>query len=155
MNAMCSFLQGSKGKKPEIATVLAPYQATSTEQLSLNRGQLIMVRKKTDTGWWEGELQVKSIPSFNVLKKILNIKTVISDKDLFTNLSLVFQAKGKKRQVGWFPASYVKLVQKKSGQDTPPATTVTSAAASPSPSPTPMVGRDAGLGMLTNYKNST
>ncbi|XP_034243922.1 intersectin-1 isoform X2 [Thrips palmi] len=103
---------GSKGKKPEIATVLAPYKATSTEQLSLNRGQLIMVRKKTDTGWWEGELQ----------------------------------AKGKKRQVGWFPASYVKLVQKKSGQDTPPATTVTSAAASPSPSPTPMC-RDGGAGL--------
>lgn len=35
-----------------------------------------MIRKKTSTGWWEGELQ----------------------------------AKGKKRQVGWFPASYVKLL---------------------------------------------
>ncbi|KAI5732897.1 hypothetical protein M8J76_005446 [Diaphorina citri] len=65
-----------KGKKPEIATVLAPYTATSSEQLSLSRGQLIMIRKKTTTGWWEGELQ----------------------------------AKGKKRQVGWFPASYVKRV---------------------------------------------
>jgi len=42
----------------------------------LERGQLIMIRKKTSTGWWEGELQ----------------------------------AKGKKRQVGWFPASYVKLL---------------------------------------------
>ena len=65
-----------KGKKPEIATVIAPYQATSTEQLDLQRGQLIMIRKKTSTGWWEGELQ----------------------------------AKGKKRQIGWFPASYVKLL---------------------------------------------
>lgn len=46
------------------------------EQLDLERGQLIMIRKKTSTGWWEGELQ----------------------------------AKGKKRQVGWFPASYVKLL---------------------------------------------
>lgn len=34
-----------------------------------------MVRKKADSGWWEGELQ----------------------------------AKGHKRQVGWFPASYVKV----------------------------------------------
>jgi hypothetical protein len=68
-------LQG-KGKKPEIATAIAPYQATSAEQLDLERGQLIMIRKKTSTGWWEGELQ----------------------------------AKGKKRQVGWFPASYVKLL---------------------------------------------
>ncbi|PNF24527.1 Intersectin-1 [Cryptotermes secundus] len=65
-----------KGKKPEIATAIAPYQATSAEQLDLERGQLIMIRKKTSTGWWEGELQ----------------------------------AKGKKRQVGWFPASYVKLL---------------------------------------------
>ncbi|XP_073978678.1 dynamin associated protein 160 isoform X3 [Rhodnius prolixus] len=66
----------SKSRKPLIATVIAPYQATSSEQLSLQRGQLIMIRKKTATGWWEGELQ----------------------------------AKGKKRQIGWFPASYVKLL---------------------------------------------
>lgn len=71
----CHNFQG-KGKKPEIATAIAPYQATSAEQLDLERGQLIMIRKKTSTGWWEGELQ----------------------------------AKGKKRQVGWFPASYVKLL---------------------------------------------
>lgn len=45
-------------KKPEIATVIAPYSATSTEQLSLLRGQLIMIRKKSASGWWEGELQV-------------------------------------------------------------------------------------------------
>ncbi|XP_066905734.1 intersectin-1 isoform X3 [Halyomorpha halys] len=68
--------QGGKSRKPLIATVIVPYQATSKEQLSLQRGQLIMIRKKTTTGWWEGELQ----------------------------------AKGKKRQIGWFPASYVKLL---------------------------------------------
>lgn len=80
------------GKKPEIATVIAPYQATSPEQLSLQRGQLIMVRKKTDSGWWEGELQ----------------------------------AKGKRRQVGWFPASYVKVLSssgRASGRTTPVSTT--------------------------------
>ncbi|KAK8739493.1 hypothetical protein OTU49_003355, partial [Cherax quadricarinatus] len=68
--------QGSKGKKPEIASVLAPYDATSSNQLSLQRGQLVMIRKKTASGWWEGELQ----------------------------------AKGKKRQIGWFPATYVKVL---------------------------------------------
>lgn len=47
-----------KGKKPEIVQVIAPYQTTSAEQLSLQKGQLIMIRKKTDSGWWEGELQV-------------------------------------------------------------------------------------------------
>ncbi|XP_076372509.1 dynamin associated protein 160 isoform X6 [Tachypleus tridentatus] len=61
-------------KKPEIVTVLAAYKGTGPEQLTLDRGQLIQVRKKSSSGWWEGELQVK----------------------------------GKKRQIGWFPASYVK-----------------------------------------------
>lgn len=72
--------------------MIAPYQATSPEQLSLARGQLIMIRKKTDSGWWEGELQ----------------------------------AKGKKRQVGWFPASYVKVLNSSgrvSGRSTPVSTT--------------------------------
>lgn len=50
-----------KSKKPEIATVIAPYQATSKEQLSLQRGQLIMIRKKTTSGWWEGETHVRYI----------------------------------------------------------------------------------------------
>lgn len=44
-----------RGKKPEIAQVIAPYESTSPEQLSLQRGQLIMIRKKTDSGWWEGQ----------------------------------------------------------------------------------------------------
>ncbi|ODM95300.1 Intersectin-2 [Orchesella cincta] len=66
---------GSK-KRYEIATVLANYQPTSEGQLTLTRGQLITVRKKSPSGWWEGELQ----------------------------------AKGKKRQIGWFPGSYVKVL---------------------------------------------
>lgn len=77
-----------KVKKPEIAQVIAPYQSSSPEQLSLARGQLIMIRKKADSGWWEGELQ----------------------------------AKGRKRQVGWFPASYVKVLNssgRTSGRTTP------------------------------------
>lgn len=43
----------------EIATVIASYEPTSSEQLALQVGQLIQIRKKTDTGWWEGELQVR------------------------------------------------------------------------------------------------
>lgn len=58
----------------EIVTAMAAYTATGPEQLSLEVGQLIQVRKKTQSGWWEGELQ----------------------------------AKGKKKQIGWFPSSYVK-----------------------------------------------
>lgn len=46
-----------------------------------------MIRKKTDSGWWEGELQ----------------------------------AKGRRKQVGWFPATYVKILQggRNSGRNTP------------------------------------
>uniref|UniRef100_A0A182P2W3 Dynamin-associated protein n=1 Tax=Anopheles epiroticus TaxID=199890 RepID=A0A182P2W3_9DIPT len=74
-------------RKGEVAQVIAPYEATSSEQLSLQRGQLIMIRKKTDSGWWEGELQ----------------------------------AKGRRRQIGWFPATYVKILQggRNSGRNTP------------------------------------
>ncbi|XP_053214714.1 intersectin-1-like isoform X2 [Panonychus citri] len=67
-------LEKGKLKKPEIVRVIAPYKATGPEQLSLEKDQLIQVRKKNTSGWWEGETQVK----------------------------------GQKRQVGWFPASYVK-----------------------------------------------
>jgi len=80
LDAIFSIFQseGKAGtKKPEIATVVAPYTATSKEQLSLQRGQMILVRKKTSTGWWQGEIQ---------------------------------GGKGKKRQLGWFPASYVKMM---------------------------------------------
>lgn len=51
---------GSK-RRYDIATVLANYQPTSEGQLTLIRGQLITVRKKSPSGWWEGELQVQSI----------------------------------------------------------------------------------------------
>lgn len=46
-----------------------------------------MIRKKTDSGWWEGELQ----------------------------------ARGRRRQIGWFPATYVKVLQsgRLSGRSTP------------------------------------
>nr|XP_049695634.1 intersectin-2-like isoform X1 [Helicoverpa armigera]XP_049695635.1 intersectin-2-like isoform X2 [Helicoverpa armigera] len=75
-------------RKNEIAQAIANYTATSSEQLSLTKGQLLVVRKKADSGWWEGELQ----------------------------------AKGRNRQVGWFPASYVKILQssgRTSGRTTP------------------------------------
>jgi len=64
-----------KKRKGEVAVTIAPYESTSSEQLTLQRGQLVMVRKKSETGWWEGEIQTR----------------------------------GKQRQIGWFPASFVKL----------------------------------------------
>jgi len=81
------FSQITKGtKKAEVATVIAPYTATSTEQLSLQRGQLVKIRKKTTTGWWEGELQVNknilhhylenNLLIYNVRQKDKNVKLV-------------------------------------------------------------------------------
>lgn len=46
-------------KKPEIAQVIAAYKASGSEQLDLEKGQLINVRRKNPSGWWEGEMQVK------------------------------------------------------------------------------------------------
>jgi len=60
----------------EIAKVIASYERTSKEQLSLQQGQMVIVRKRTESGWWQGEV-----------------------------------GKGKKREVGWFPASYVTLLE--------------------------------------------
>ncbi|XP_075153017.1 dynamin associated protein 160 isoform X2 [Haematobia irritans] len=87
MSRTSSMTPGMRAKRSDIAQVIAPYEATSAEQLSLTRGQLIMIRKKTETGWWEGELQ----------------------------------AKGRRRQIGWFPATYVKVLQggRNSGRNTP------------------------------------
>merc|ERR1719228_799923 len=49
--------EDKSGKKLELASVIAPYTASSKEQLSLAKGQMVIVRKKTETGWWQGELQ--------------------------------------------------------------------------------------------------
>lgn len=53
-------LAGSQVK--EIGKVIAPYEATGKEQLSLKPNQLIQIRKKAPSGWWEGELMVRNQP---------------------------------------------------------------------------------------------
>lgn len=53
--------------------MIAPYNATGAEQLTLAPGQLILIRKKNPGGWWEGELQVhKTQPSLNLCLKQCN-----------------------------------------------------------------------------------
>lgn len=73
---------------------MAPYKATGPEQLNLEKGQLIQIRKKNSSGWWEGETQQK----------------------------------GKKKEVGWFPATYVKPLTGGGGSSGAP-----SASSSPRP----------------------
>ena len=65
--------QDKSGKKLELATVIAPYDATSKEQLTLAKGQMIIIKKKSDTGWWQGELQ--SGVSFSQRELSLDKKT--------------------------------------------------------------------------------
>uniref|UniRef100_A0AAY4CYS8 Intersectin 2a n=1 Tax=Denticeps clupeoides TaxID=299321 RepID=A0AAY4CYS8_9TELE len=69
----------------EIVQVTTANVATTTEQLSLTSGQLILVLAKNSSGWWLGELQ----------------------------------ARGKKRQKGWFHSSSVKVLGPCSGKSTP------------------------------------
>lgn len=66
-----------------------------------------MIRKKSDSGWWEGELQV-----------ILDYLKLDSFSYV---LNLHLQSKGRRRQLGWFPATYVKVLAggKMSGRSTP------------------------------------
>lgn len=44
----------------EIVKAIAPFKATSVNQLSLETGDYIKVRSKSPAGWWEGELQRKN-----------------------------------------------------------------------------------------------
>ena len=40
----CCLHQDKSGKKLELATVIAPYDATSKEQLTLAKGQMIIIK---------------------------------------------------------------------------------------------------------------
>lgn len=63
---------------PEIAMVIAKYEATASGQLDLEIGNLINVRQKSPRGWWEGELQVCQLILFLLLLiiKIFNFSNL-------------------------------------------------------------------------------
>ena len=42
----------------ELASVIAEFHGDSPEQLNLSVGDVIIVKKKLDSGWWEGQIQV-------------------------------------------------------------------------------------------------
>ncbi|XP_063713098.1 intersectin-1-like isoform X3 [Symsagittifera roscoffensis] len=46
-----------KGGGQEMASVIANFQGDSPEQLTLNEGQVVIVKKKLPSGWWEGQIQ--------------------------------------------------------------------------------------------------
>merc|ERR1719336_1533812 len=62
---------------------------------------MIVIKKKTETGWWQGE-QSEPVPKKGKENNLL---------------SLPEKGKGKKRSVGWFPASYVKLLESRKEED--------------------------------------
>lgn len=119
--------------------MIAPYSATGAEQLTLAPGQLILIRKKNPGGWWEGELQVckhhhHHICSYMFCLELCNLNTLlltispclylparhIYNVNVRTRSVLrLVQARGKKRQIGWFPANYVKLLSPSTSKTTP------------------------------------
>ncbi|XP_075264426.1 intersectin-1-like isoform X3 [Convolutriloba macropyga] len=48
---------GGSGKQQELASVIAAFQGDSPEQLTLQEGQVVVVKKKLPSGWWEGQIQ--------------------------------------------------------------------------------------------------
>ncbi|VDD83477.1 unnamed protein product [Mesocestoides corti] len=44
---------------PELAVAVTPFTAQSSEQLSLTVGQYVKILKRSSTGWWEGETQLR------------------------------------------------------------------------------------------------
>ena len=104
----------------EIATVTTAYNAVSAEQLSLSPGQLILVKRKHPDGWWEGELQVRTLKLHC---------TVIMSTNILTEITLFTQARGKKRQSGLFPGSHVKILDRKTSPASPVTEDVSSSAA--------------------------
>ncbi|KAH9280196.1 Intersectin-2 [Echinococcus granulosus] len=88
-------------KTPELAVVVTPFIAQSSEQLSLNTGQYVKIRKRSSNGWWEGETQLR----------------------------------GQDRQIGWFPADYVRLVNANNASENQTA----AASIEPALGPTPVV----------------
>ena len=59
--------------------MIAPYDATSKEQLTLAKGQMIIIKKKSDTGWWQGELQSGvsfSNSELSLDKKTFNLREI-------------------------------------------------------------------------------
>lgn len=93
-------------KKPEIVCAIANYKPTGKEQLELKKGQMIQVRKRLESG--------KFYCSFSGCLLNLKIDSILN----FQNLGWCFgeiQIKGKNKQSGYFPESYVKSMGKQSG----------------------------------------
>lgn len=95
----------------EIGKVIAPYKAVEANQLTLDTGDLIKIRSKSPTGWWEGELQKKGqdkkigwFPGnyIQILGKPPSSKESSVDKDLGKSASSTSDDKKKETVMAMF-----------------------------------------------------
>lgn len=58
---MATVIEETPAPEPavEVGEAIAEYQATDNNQLTLSVGDLVKIRAKSPTGWWEGEVQKK------------------------------------------------------------------------------------------------
>ncbi|XP_055329501.1 intersectin-2-like [Paramacrobiotus metropolitanus] len=71
----------STKRKPEVYIAVAPFTAAGPEQISFAKNDMILVKKKTETGWWEGELQAKGKQRQTGWFPAAYVKTVGSGSD--------------------------------------------------------------------------
>ncbi|KAG8136549.1 hypothetical protein E2320_005121 [Naja naja] len=104
---------------------IAMYTYESSEQgdLTFQQGDLILVTKK-DGDWWTGMLGEKSgvFPCNYVRLKDSEVPGTAGKTGSLSKkpgFSITAIARGKKRQIGWFPANYVKLLSPGTSKTTP------------------------------------
>ncbi|VDM53742.1 unnamed protein product [Angiostrongylus costaricensis] len=115
------------------ARAVADFEATAANQLSLRAGDVVSVREKTATGWWEGEMQRGDqicagwFPGDYVTPISVNTATALFDYEAGQSDELSFRAGDviivEKKDADWwaghklnspnlrglFPANYVQM----------------------------------------------
>ncbi|XP_011828097.1 PREDICTED: intersectin-2 isoform X3 [Mandrillus leucophaeus] len=99
---------------------LYPYSSVEPGDLTFTEGEEILVTQK-DGEWWTGSIGDRSgiFPSNYVKPKDQESFGSASKSGASNKKPEIAQARGKKRQKGWFPASHVKLLGPSSERATP------------------------------------
>ncbi|XP_026310527.1 intersectin-2 isoform X3 [Piliocolobus tephrosceles] len=99
---------------------LYPYSSVEPGDLTFTEGEEILVTQK-DGEWWTGSIGDRSgiFPSNYVKPKDQESFGSAGKSGASNKKPEIAQARGKKRQKGWFPASHVKLLGPSSERATP------------------------------------
>ncbi|XP_011806366.1 PREDICTED: intersectin-2 isoform X3 [Colobus angolensis palliatus] len=99
---------------------LYPYSSVEPGDLTFTEGEEILVTQK-DGEWWTGSIGDRSgiFPSNYVKPKDQESFGSASKSGALNKKPEIAQARGKKRQKGWFPANHVKLLGPSSERATP------------------------------------